>query len=72
DHRCPHMIQVRLKREKFQALSSPAKKGPATAEPAARAPGKGPARPPVITHKGVPIPAATAAPTPNTDTDATG
>lgn len=23
DHRCPHMIQVRLKREKFQALSSP-------------------------------------------------
>jgi NosR/NirI family nitrous oxide reductase transcriptional regulator len=24
DHRCPHMIQVRLKREKFQALQSPA------------------------------------------------
>src|SRR5690606_29073628 len=23
DHRCPHMIQVRLKRERFEALSSP-------------------------------------------------
>jgi NosR/NirI family nitrous oxide reductase transcriptional regulator len=23
DHRCPHMIQVRLKREKRQALSPP-------------------------------------------------
>ena len=23
DHRCPHMIQVRLKREKREALSSP-------------------------------------------------
>ncbi|MFH1553990.1 MAG: 4Fe-4S binding protein [Rhizobiales bacterium 24-66-13] len=23
DHRCPHMIQVRLKRERFQALSTP-------------------------------------------------
>jgi len=34
DHRCPHMIQVRLKREKRQALSSssmrPGGKGPAT------------------------------------------
>jgi NosR/NirI family nitrous oxide reductase transcriptional regulator len=34
DHRCPHMIQVRLKREKRQALSSPSMrtggKGPAT------------------------------------------
>jgi NosR/NirI family nitrous oxide reductase transcriptional regulator len=33
DHRCPHMIQVRLKREKRQALSSPgmgAAKGPNT------------------------------------------
>jgi NosR/NirI family transcriptional regulator, nitrous oxide reductase regulator len=39
DHRCPHMIQVRLKREKFQALSSPSTQG------------KGPARP-VISHKG--------------------
>ena len=26
DHRCPHMIQVRLKREKFEALSSPSMK----------------------------------------------
>ena len=42
DHRCPHMIQVRLKREKFQALSSPATGG------------KGPAKP-VISHKGVPV-----------------
>ncbi|MGE3873985.1 MAG: 4Fe-4S binding protein, partial [Parvibaculaceae bacterium] len=43
DHRCPHMIQVRLKREKFAALSSPSTRD------------KGPARPPVITHKGVPV-----------------
>ncbi|WP_240547042.1 NosR/NirI family protein [Mesorhizobium tianshanense] len=42
DHRCPHMIQVRLKREKFQALSSPATSG------------KGPAKP-VISHKGIPV-----------------
>lgn len=27
DQRCPHMIQVRLKREKFMALSSPASRG---------------------------------------------
>ncbi|WP_036270321.1 NosR/NirI family protein [Methylobacterium sp. WSM2598] len=26
DHRCPHMIQVRLKREKFEALSSPSQR----------------------------------------------
>jgi NosR/NirI family nitrous oxide reductase transcriptional regulator len=42
DHRCPHMIQVRLKREKFEALSSPSTKG------------KGPAKT-VISHKGVPV-----------------
>jgi NosR/NirI family nitrous oxide reductase transcriptional regulator len=42
DHRCPHMIQVRLKREKFEALSSPSMKG------------KGPANP-VISHKGIPV-----------------
>ncbi|RLP28504.1 regulatory protein NosR [Mesorhizobium sp. YM1C-6-2] len=42
DHRCPHMIQVRLKREKFEALSSPSMKG------------KGPAKP-VISHKGIPV-----------------
>ena len=47
DHRCPHMIQVRLKREKFEALSSPATSG------------KGPPKPPVITHKGVPVLAST-------------
>nr|WP_315926909.1 4Fe-4S binding protein [Mesorhizobium sp. SP-1A] len=56
DHRCPHMIQVRLKREKFEALSSPATRGP----------GKGPAKPPVITHKGAPVKA------PEKDTSATG
>ncbi|SOC07140.1 NosR/NirI family protein [Stappia indica] len=39
DHRCPHMIQVRLKREKFMALSSPASRG------------EGPAKT-VISHKG--------------------
>jgi NosR/NirI family nitrous oxide reductase transcriptional regulator len=33
DHRCPHMIQVRLKREKREVLSSPSMrtgKGPDT------------------------------------------
>lgn len=48
DHRCPHMIQVRLKREKFEALSSPATRGPSK-------PGKGPPKPPVITHQGEPV-----------------
>jgi NosR/NirI family nitrous oxide reductase transcriptional regulator len=28
DHRCPHMIQVRLKRERREALSSPSMRGP--------------------------------------------
>ena len=42
DHRCPHMIQVRLKREKFERLSSPSMRG------------GGPV-PPVITHKGAAI-----------------
>lgn len=42
DQRCPHMIEVRRKREKFQGLSSP---------DAGR---KGPAKP-VITHGGVPV-----------------
>jgi hypothetical protein len=27
DHRCPHMIQVRLKRAKREALSSPSMRG---------------------------------------------
>ncbi|WP_024342158.1 NosR/NirI family protein [Bradyrhizobium japonicum] len=45
DQRCPHMIQVRLKREKFAAMSSPSM----------RPGGKGPQT--VITHAGKPIPA---------------
>ncbi len=59
DHRCPHMIQVRLKREKFEALSSPATRG-------LTKPGKGPAKPPVVTHKGEPVAAL------QDNTDATG
>ncbi|MBS3651609.1 regulatory protein NosR [Pseudaminobacter sp. 19-2017] len=43
DHRCPHMIQVRLKREKFEALSSPSMRG------------KGPAAKPVISQNGIPV-----------------
>ncbi|NRQ16617.1 NosR/NirI family protein [Ensifer sesbaniae] len=42
DQRCPHMIQVRLKREKFMALSTPASRGQAPAKT-------------VVTHKGKPI-----------------
>jgi NosR/NirI family nitrous oxide reductase transcriptional regulator len=42
DHRCPHMIQVRLKREKFTALSTPASRGEAKAKVA-------------VTHNGAPI-----------------
>lgn len=42
DHRCPHMIQVRLKREKFEALSSPSSRG------------KGPAKP-VVSHNGASV-----------------
>ncbi len=53
DHRCPHMIQVRLKREKFAVMSSPSMRagtpGPQT----------------VITHAG--RPAATGAATPPPD-----
>ena len=45
DHRCPHMIQVRLKREKFAAMSSPSM----------RSGGAGPKT--VITYAGKPIPA---------------
>ncbi|MCB8820563.1 NosR/NirI family protein [Microvirga rosea] len=47
DHRCPHMIQVRLKREKRDALSSPSMRGD-------KDNGKGPAKP-LITHMGKPI-----------------
>ncbi|MCF1494481.1 4Fe-4S binding protein [Agrobacterium vitis] len=42
DHRCPHMIQVRLKREKFVALSTPASRGEASPRT-------------IITHNGEPI-----------------
>lgn len=49
DQRCPHMIQVRLKREKFMALSTPASRGEAPAKT-------------VVTHKGAPIRKADAAP----------
>ncbi|MCA1403974.1 regulatory protein NosR [Ensifer sp. IC3342] len=42
DQRCPHMIQVRLKREKFMALSTPVSRGEVPAKT-------------VVTHKGVPI-----------------
>ncbi|CAD7038207.1 regulatory protein NosR [Pseudorhizobium endolithicum] len=42
DQRCPHMIQVRLKREKFMALSTPASRGEVPAKT-------------VVTHKGAPI-----------------
>ncbi|MBI5261871.1 MAG: regulatory protein NosR [Bradyrhizobium sp.] len=45
DQRCPHMIQVRLKREKFEAMSSPSM----------RAGGAGPKT--IITHAGRPVPA---------------
>ena len=44
DQRCPHMIQVRLKREKRLALSSPSMRSIKDA-------GAGPAKP-IITHKG--------------------
>ena len=47
DQRCPHMIQVRLKREKREALSSPSMRR-------SKDGGKGPAKP-VITHKGKPV-----------------
>ncbi len=49
DQRCPHMIQVRLKREKFMALSTPASRGEAPAKT-------------VVTHKGAPIRKANSAP----------
>ena len=42
DHRCPHMIQVRLKREKFMALSTPATRGDIPPKVA-------------VTHNGAPI-----------------
>jgi len=55
DQRCPHMIQVRLKREKFAAMSSPS----------TRAGGAGPMT--VFTHAGKPVrvPAKSDDPTPS-------
>ncbi|WP_245263413.1 NosR/NirI family protein [Azorhizobium doebereinerae] len=55
DHRCPHMIQVRLKRERFEALSSPSMLSGGKAKP-------------TITHNGRPIdrPATVDAPLPPT------
>jgi len=58
DHRCPHMIQVRLKREKREALSSPSMRG-------SKELGAGPAKP-VITHMGKPIREPTTADVPTT------
>ncbi len=58
DHRCPHMIQVRLKREKREALSSPSMRG-------SKEPGAGPAKP-AITHMGKPIREPTTADVPTT------
>jgi NosR/NirI family nitrous oxide reductase transcriptional regulator len=57
DHRCPHMIQVRLKREKRMAMSTP----PLTQD---KDGGKGPAKP-IFTHSGKPVrePAAADKPT---------
>ncbi len=46
DHRCPHMIQVRLKRERFQALSSPdTAKPPPVRKPVKAPPAAAPDRP---------------------------
>ena len=47
DQRCPHMIQVRLKREKRVALSSPSMRS-------IKDGGAGPVQP-TITHKGKPV-----------------
>lgn len=55
DHRCPHMIQVRLKREKREALSSPSMRQNKDG-------GSGPAKP-IITHKGKAIGTPTDEPT---------
>lgn len=58
DHRCPHMIQVRLKREKREALSSPSMRG-------SKDGGSGPAKP-IITHMGKPVREPTTADVPTT------
>ncbi|WP_084652505.1 NosR/NirI family protein [Bosea sp. BIWAKO-01] len=56
DQRCPHMIQVRLKREKREALTSPSMRTPK---------GSGPAKT-VITHMGNSVAKPTAADVPAT------
>jgi NosR/NirI family nitrous oxide reductase transcriptional regulator len=58
DQRCPHMIQVRLKREKREALSSPSMRQDKDG-------GTGPGKP-VITHLGKPIREPTTADVPTT------
>jgi NosR/NirI family nitrous oxide reductase transcriptional regulator len=58
DHRCPHMIQVRLKRERFNALSSPSIRSDKDGR-------KGPAKP-VVTHQGKPLREPTTADIPTT------
>lgn len=55
DQRCPHMIQVRLKREKREALSSPSMRQSKDGS-------SGPAKP-IITHKGKAIGTPTDEPT---------
>jgi NosR/NirI family nitrous oxide reductase transcriptional regulator len=55
DQRCPHMIQVRLKREKREALSSPSMRQDKDG-------GTGPAKP-IITHKGKAVGTPTDEPT---------
>ena len=59
DQRCPHMIQVRLKREKREALSSPSMRG-------SKEGGQGPAKP-LITHMGKPVREPSAADVPTTN-----
>ena len=58
DHRCPHMIQVRLKRERRAALSTPSVRSDKEG-------GAGPAKP-IITHLGKPIREPSAADVPTT------
>jgi NosR/NirI family nitrous oxide reductase transcriptional regulator len=55
DQRCLHMVQLRLKREKREALRAPSAKGGP----------QGPARP-IITHLGKPVREPTTADVPTT------
>ncbi len=45
DHRCPHMIQVRLKRERREALSSPSMRGARPGQPVLKPSGPSAAQP---------------------------